>query len=227
MLEWRSLASADAKERQEHDPEKWEPVFGKDHAPQVAPLRHERHAPDDAAGAQIVERRLRRRERALADRDRRRPCRRGQGPAARGPRRACRPTCPRGHRLDGKHGDRHGQAAAEQAGHHHLAAAHQHAGGELQRALRADEVAGRRRSRRSRRAPPCGQRDRRGRKRRRRRPRGRRCACRIDVGDDRRLRETARARAPSPIMPTPPMPTSSNGPRAAALRRAASAPHRR
>ena len=48
-----------------------------------------------------------------------------------------------GHRLEHEHRGRQREAAAEQAGHHHLAALGQRAGGEAERLLGADEIAGR------------------------------------------------------------------------------------
>ena len=157
-------------------------------------------AADDAAGAQILERGLRLRERPL-----------GVGSARCLPARTSSissrasasvpvivPSMVIALIANMRGGDR--EVAAEQAGHHDLAAARQHAGGELQRLVGADEIASRKHAagaamialrapadRPDRRLPP-----------RLRRARPSRLAG-IDVGDDRRraVQRAGDARGPS------------------------------
>ena len=125
-------------------------------------------------------------------------------------------------RLECEHRDRHGEGPAEQAAHHDLAALGERAGRKRERPLRADEVAGAvdaaaargeerlararaRPDRRPRRRPP---------------PAPPRASSRSTSATNGACANIARARA-SPIMPTPPMPTSSSGPSAARRRPAA------
>ena len=103
--------------------------------------------------------------------------------------------------------------AAEEPGHDDLAAARHQAGGELQRFVGANEIADRQQS-------AAGRAHHRLARLRIGRIIGLRGAgrergitlLRIDIGDNRRRRKSARAMA-RPIMPTPPRPMSRTGPR--------------
>ena len=134
------LRAAAAGEALEHDPEKWIPVFGKDHAP----LKCQHGAADDAAGAQIVERGLRLAERPFVGRDRRDFSGARQFDQFASLRQSAGQRAFDGHGLDREHGSGHCKRAAEQSRHHDLAAAGEHAGA---------RIAASDRSRRSRKPP--------------------------------------------------------------------------